>query len=63
MPKLLFARPPFNATEERQVRRLAGARHAPSDWIRRGRPRPVPASQRERLVATSYPYSNDTRGP
>src|SRR5918998_2767235 len=35
MPKLLFARPPFDAAEERQIRKLAGARHAPADWIRR----------------------------
>ena len=35
MPKLLFARPPQDATdEERQIRKLAGARHAPADWIR-----------------------------
>jgi hypothetical protein len=35
MPKLLRARPPFNAVEERRVRKLAGSRHAPGDWIRR----------------------------
>src|SRR5262245_37545113 len=35
MPKLLFARPPQDATEEAQVRRLAASRHAPGDWIRR----------------------------
>ncbi len=35
MPKLLFARPPLDAAEERQIRKLAGARHAPADWIRR----------------------------
>src|SRR3954453_16464002 len=35
MPKLLFARPPLDAVEERKVRTLAGARHAPADWIRR----------------------------
>jgi transposase len=35
MPKLLFARPPQSATEERQVQKLAGSRHAPGDWIRR----------------------------
>src|SRR5215472_13442036 len=34
MPKLLCARPPQDATEERQVRKLAGSRHAPADWIR-----------------------------
>lgn len=33
MPKLLFARPPQDALEERQVRKLAGSRHAPADWI------------------------------
>src|SRR3954462_11551341 len=35
MPKLLFARPPADAVEERKIRTLAGARHAPADWIRR----------------------------
>jgi transposase len=33
MPKLLFARPPLDADEERKIRKLAGARHAPGDWI------------------------------
>jgi transposase len=35
MPKRLCARPPQDATEERQIRKLAGSRHAPGDWIRR----------------------------
>ncbi len=35
MPKLLFARPPLDAAEERKIRKLAGARHAPADWIHR----------------------------
>src|SRR3954466_13733452 len=35
MPKLLFARPPVDPVEERKIRKLAGARHAPADWIRR----------------------------
>ena len=35
MPKLLRARPPLDAQEQRQVRKLAGSRHAPGDWIRR----------------------------
>src|ERR687885_1963658 len=35
MPKLLFARPPADAVEERRIRKLARARHAPADWIRR----------------------------
>jgi hypothetical protein len=35
MPKLLFARPPRDATEEAQVRKLGASRHAPGDWIRR----------------------------
>ncbi|MFI6798083.1 helix-turn-helix domain-containing protein [Streptosporangium canum] len=35
MPKLLYARPPADAEEERQIRKLAGARHAPGDWIMR----------------------------
>jgi transposase len=37
MPKLLRARPPLDATEERRVRKLAASRHAPGDWIRRAR--------------------------
>jgi transposase len=37
MPKLLRARPPRDAQEARQVRKLAGSRHAPGDWIRRAR--------------------------
>jgi len=37
MPKLLHARPPQDADEERQVRQLAGSRHAPGDWILRAR--------------------------
>src|SRR5205085_283075 len=32
MPKLLFARPPVDAVEERRIRKLAGARHAPAVW-------------------------------
>jgi transposase len=35
MPKLLFARAARDEREERDVRRLAGARHAPGDWIQR----------------------------
>src|SRR3954467_11440958 len=35
MPKLLFPRPPVDAVEERKIRKLAGAGHAPADWIRR----------------------------
>ncbi len=35
MPKLLFARPPVDGVEERQIRKVAGSRHAPGDWIRR----------------------------
>jgi hypothetical protein len=37
MPKLLFARRPRDATEERTVRKLAASRHAPGDWIQRAR--------------------------
>jgi transposase len=37
MPKLLVARPPQDATEDRQVRKLARSRHAPGDWIMRAR--------------------------
>ena len=35
VPKLLFARAPKDTLEERKIRKLAGARHAPADWIRR----------------------------
>lgn len=35
MSKPLRARPPLDDREERQIRRLAGARHAPVDWIQR----------------------------
>ncbi len=37
MAKPLFARPPRDAEEERKVRKLAGARHAPADWVLRAR--------------------------
>jgi transposase len=37
MPKLLHARAPQNAAEERKVRKLANSRHAPADWIMRAR--------------------------
>jgi transposase len=37
MPRLLRARPPRDALEEHQVRKLAGSRHAPGDWIQRAR--------------------------
>ncbi len=33
MPKFLAARPPVDAAEERQVRRLARSQHAPADWV------------------------------
>jgi transposase len=37
MPKLLYARPPADAEEERKVRKLAGSRHAPADWVMRAK--------------------------
>jgi transposase len=37
VPVLLFARPPVDAAEARTIRKLAGARHAPGDWIARAR--------------------------
>lgn len=37
MPKLLFARPPQDEKEEHQIRKLAGSRHAPGDWILRAK--------------------------
>lgn len=33
MPKLLHARPAHDENEARQVRQLAGSRHAPADWV------------------------------
>ncbi len=42
MPKILRARPPHDG-EDRKVRRLAGARHAPADW-----------NERARIVALSW---------
>jgi transposase len=43
VPKILRARPPHDDGEERKVRKLAGARHAPADW-----------SERARIVALSW---------
>jgi transposase len=37
MPKILRARPAADAAEEKTIRKLAGARHAPADWILRAR--------------------------
>lgn len=37
MPKMLVARLPIDEQEERTARKLASARHAPGDWIRRAR--------------------------
>lgn len=37
MPKLLNARAPEGVEAERKVRKLAGSRHAPGDWIFRAR--------------------------
>jgi len=37
VPKFLRARPPQDDSEARKIRRLAGARHAPADWIERAR--------------------------
>jgi transposase len=37
MFKPLYARPARDPDEERKIRRLAGARHAPADWILRAR--------------------------
>jgi hypothetical protein len=33
----LFARPPADPSEERRIRRLAAARHAPASWLERAR--------------------------
>ena len=37
MPKLLFARAPVDEKEERQIRKLAGSRPAPAEWMTRAR--------------------------
>jgi transposase len=37
MPALLHARPPADPAEERSLRRLASARHAPASWVQRAR--------------------------
>lgn len=37
MPKLLSARTPEDVEEERKIRKLAGSRRAPGDWIFRAR--------------------------
>jgi transposase len=37
VPKVLKARPPHDDGEERKIRKLAGARHAPADWSERAR--------------------------
>src|SRR5690242_6962675 len=37
MPKFVRARPPLDDGENRKVRKLAGARHAPADWGERAR--------------------------
>jgi transposase len=37
VPKLLRARAPEDAEEEGKIRKLAGSRHAPADWVFRAR--------------------------
>ncbi len=37
MPKLLYARTPEDAEEERKIHKLSRSRHAPGDWIFRAR--------------------------
>jgi len=37
VPKFLRARPAQDDGEDRKIRRLAGARHAPADWMERAR--------------------------
>jgi transposase len=37
VPKFVRARPPLDDGESRKIRGLAGARHAPADWIERAR--------------------------
>jgi hypothetical protein len=35
VPKFVRARPPLDDGESKKIRGLAGARHAPGDWIER----------------------------
>ena len=37
MPTFLYARSAVDAVEEQKIRKLAGARHAPADWIQRAK--------------------------
>ena len=37
VPKLLCARQPEDAEEQRKIHKLAGSRHAPGDWILRAK--------------------------
>jgi hypothetical protein len=37
VPKLLYARTPEDAEEERKIHKLSRSRHAPGDWILRAR--------------------------
>ncbi|GAA2581718.1 hypothetical protein GCM10010399_09390 [Dactylosporangium fulvum] len=69
MPKLLYARAPVDAEEERKVRKLAGARHAPADWVMRARMIAASWDAVNRAVARDKPgdvgghaRDNDRRG-
>jgi transposase len=37
MPMFLYARAPVDAVAEQKIRKLAGARHAPADWVQRAK--------------------------
>jgi transposase len=37
MPMFLYAHPAVDEIEEQKIRKLAGARHAPADWIQRAK--------------------------
>src|SRR5262245_19823334 len=49
-PPPLFARPPTDPAEDRRIRKLAAARHAPASW-----------RQRARIVAASWEGATVTR--
>lgn len=53
MPKLLFARAAQDEKEEHQIRKLAGSRHAPGDWILRAK-MTVGSWERERATTIAY---------
>jgi len=50
MPTFLSARPAGDPVEETKIRQLAGARHAPADWVLRARGIQIQRSQVRRIL-------------